>query len=37
MSNHLLLVEIGPDRFLHFPDIVEDVILMQVPDATEKL
>jgi hypothetical protein len=37
MSSHLLLVEIEPDRFLHFLDIVEDAILMQVQGTTAKL
>ena len=37
LSNALLLAEIEPDRFLHFLDIVEDAILMQMQGATAKL
>ena len=37
LSSNLLLEEIEPDRFLHFLDIVEDAILMQVQGATAKL
>jgi hypothetical protein len=37
LSSHLLLAEIEPDSFLHFLDIVEDAILMQVQGATAKL
>jgi hypothetical protein len=37
LSSDLLLEEIEPDRFLHFLDIVEDAILMQVQGATAKL
>ena len=37
LSSDLLLGEIEPDRFLHFLDIVEDAILMQVQGATAKL
>jgi len=37
LSSHLLFVEIEPDLFLHFLDIVEDAILMQAQGATAKL
>ena len=37
LSSDLLLADIEPDMFLHFLDIVEDAILMQVEKATEKL
>lgn len=37
LSSDLLLADIVPDRFLHFLDIVEDAILMQVEKATAKL
>jgi len=37
LSSDLLLKEIDPDSFLHFLDIVEDAILMQVQRATAKV
>jgi IS4 transposase len=37
LSSDLLLADIEPDIFLHFLDIVEDAILMQVEKATAKL
>jgi len=37
LSSDLLLGEIEPDRFLHFLDIVEDAILIQVQGAAAKL
>jgi hypothetical protein len=37
LSSDLLLEEIEPDRFLHFLDIVEDAILMQMQGASAKL
>jgi hypothetical protein len=37
MSSTIFLADIEPDKFLHFLDIVEDAILMQVQETTAKL